>query len=217
MFSKRGGVRSGLLGSARIGTLAGGVSGFCMGIAVAAAGAAVLGGNILPEVFAARAEGTAESHGAPVPSNVDEHQAAILIKSTIMAIHQANQTGNYSVLRDLGTPGFRERFDQARLTAVFAKLRSLRVDFSPVLSMAPSLYKVPELTAANEVHLTGDFSTQPLQVHYDLAFAWIGGEWRIEGLAIDTIAVKAISGAQSAPPPTTKNIVPRTNGSSYPS
>ncbi len=217
MFSNRGGVACGLFRSTRASTFAGGVFGFCIGIAVAAAGAAVLGGNILPKVIAAQAEGIAEPHGRPAPSAVDEHQAATLIKSTIMAIHQANQTGNYSVLRDLGAPGFRERFDQARLTAVFAKLRALRIDFSAVLSMTPSLPKEPELTAATELHLMGVFSTQPLQIRYDLAFVWIGDQWRIEGLAIDTIAVKAISGAQSPSPPAAKNIIPRTHGAMYPS
>ena len=37
-------------------------------------------------------------------------QLVALIKSTIMALQHANQTGNYSVLRDLGSPVFRERF-----------------------------------------------------------------------------------------------------------
>ena len=37
---------------------------------------------------------------------------AVLIKGTVTALDQANLTGNYSVLRDLGTPVFREKFDQ---------------------------------------------------------------------------------------------------------
>jgi|SRR5208337_3245862 len=35
---------------------------------------------------------------------MDTVQLAALIKSTIMALQHGNQTGNYSVLRDLGTP-----------------------------------------------------------------------------------------------------------------
>ena len=45
-------------------------------------------------------------------------QLASMIKSTIMALHQANQTGNYSAFCDLGTPVFRERFDQTQLAAI---------------------------------------------------------------------------------------------------
>ncbi len=148
-------------------------------------------------------------------SNAPGFAGGYLLKSTIMAIHQANQTGNYSVLRDLGTPAFRERFDQARLTAVFAKLRSLRADLSLVLSMPPSLSKEPKLTAANELHLVGDFSTQPLQIRYELAFVWIGNQWRIEGLAIDTIAVKVMPGAQSMSPPAPENFAPQAHRAAY--
>src|SRR6516164_6355559 len=92
-------------------------------------------------------------------------QLITLIKSTIMAVQHANQTGNYSVLRDLGSPVFRECFDQARLTAVFANLRSRGVSLSPVLFLAPNLTKhgddgrerasprgrLPDATSANSV------------------------------------------------------------------
>ena len=57
-------------------------------------------------------------------------QLVALIKSTIMALQHANQTGNYSVLRDLGSPVFRERFDQAQLTAIFSSLRSRGVNLN---------------------------------------------------------------------------------------
>ena len=78
-------------------------------------------------------------------------QLAALIKSTIMALQHANQTGNYSVLRDLGTPVFRERFDLAQLTAIFSNLRSRSVNLSPVLFLAPNLTKQPELTEGNQL------------------------------------------------------------------
>jgi len=60
----------------------------------------------------------------PPPANAQPAQAGIqmsvatlvvLIKGTVLALHQANVTGNYSVLRDMGTPVFRENFDQAGL------------------------------------------------------------------------------------------------------
>jgi hypothetical protein len=193
-----------------------GALGAGVGIAIGAC-AAGFGGNHLFEVVATAASGEVQSPGTgPLPS-IDAGQAAILTKSTIMAVHQANQTGNYSVLRDLGTPGFRERFDQARLTAVFAKLRGLQADLSLILPMTPSLSREPELTAANRLHLIGSFSSQPLQVSYDLLFVWIGDQWRIEGLAIDTITVEAITGTQSMSPPAAGNSVPQGHRATVPS
>jgi hypothetical protein len=88
---------------------------------------------------------------------MDTAQLVGLIKSTIMALQHANQTGNYSVLRDLGSPVFRERFDQAQLTAVFSNLRSRGVNLTPVLFLLPNLTKQPEMTEGNQLHIVGDF------------------------------------------------------------
>jgi len=122
-----------------------------------------------------------------------------LIKSTIMALQHANQTGNYSVLRDLGTPVFRERFDQAQLTAIFSNLRSRSVNLSPVLFLAPNLTKQPELTEGNQLRVVGDFPTQPLKIQYEMLFLQIDGVWRIDGLAVDAVPQQAMAAAPSAP------------------
>ena len=118
-------------------------------------------------------------------------QLVALIKSTIMALQHANQTGNYSVLRDLGTPVFRERFDQAQLTAIFSSLRSRGVNLTPVLFLAPNLTKQPEMTQGNELHLVGNFPTQPLQIQYEMLFLEIDGVWRLNGFSVDAIPQQA--------------------------
>lgn len=125
-------------------------------------------------------------------------QLAALIKSTIMALQHANQTGNYSVLRDLGTPVFRERFDLAQLTAIFSNLRSRSVNLSPVLFLAPNLTKQPELTEGNQLRIVGDFPTQPLKIQYEMLFLQIDGVWRIDGLAVDAVPQQA---APASTPP----------------
>ena len=117
----------------------------------------------------------------------------------------ANQTGNYSVLRDLGTPVFRERFDQAQLTAVFSNLRSRGVSLMPVLFLAPNLTKQAEMTEGRQLHLVGDFPTQPLKIQYEMLFLQIDGVWRIDGFAVDAVPVQASAnttapGAAPVPP-----------------
>jgi hypothetical protein len=178
-------------------SLAASVFGFCIGTAVVVAGTSVSGANAV-QAFNDVLPGTdLAPRGRPASSTVDGDQMAALIKSTITAIHHANQTGNYSVLRDLGTPGFRERFDQARLTTAFARLRSSCADLSPVLSVTPS-FKID--IVANELRLAGDLSTKTLLLRYDLAFTWIGNQWRIERLAIDTALAEPIPSALDAAP-----------------
>ena len=45
-----------------------------------------------------------------------------MLRSTLIAVDQGNKTGNYTVVRDLGTPGFREANTPAKLGLVFAPL-----------------------------------------------------------------------------------------------
>ncbi len=43
---------------------------------------------------------------APKPAQIDRNGVLILIRSALLALDQANKTGNYTVLRDLGAPDF---------------------------------------------------------------------------------------------------------------
>ena len=152
----------------------------------------------LAETKPAPAKPAAQAPQAKQELKMEIVQLAALIKSTIMALQHANQTGNYSVLRDLGTPVFRERFDQAQLTAIFSNLRSRSVNLSPVLFLAPNLTKQPEMTEGNQLRIVGDFPTQPLKIQYEILFLQIDGVWRIDGLAVDAVPQQA---APASTPP----------------
>ena len=49
--------------------------------------------------------------------------AQLLIKNALISVNQGNLTGNYTVLRDLASPGFRERNSASDLGSIFANLR----------------------------------------------------------------------------------------------
>jgi hypothetical protein len=57
---------------------------------------------------------------APTPAQIDRNGAMILIRSLLLALDQANKTGNHTVLRDLGAPGYQVK-GAARLAEIFAK------------------------------------------------------------------------------------------------
>ena len=155
----------------------------------------------LAETKPAPAKPAAQAPQAKQELKMETVQLVALIKSTIMALQHANQTGNYSVLRDLGTPVFRERFDQAQLTAIFSNLRSRNVNLSAVLFLAPNLTKQPELTEGNQLRIVGDFPTQPLKIQYEMLFLQIDGVWRIDGLAVDAVAQQATAPAPAVSAP----------------
>src|SRR5262245_8581043 len=97
----------------------------------------------------------AQAPASSAAGQIDSGVLAVLIKSAIVALQQANATGNYSVLRDLGTPTFRERYDQARLTEIFKNLRTRGINLSGALMLMPNLSKQPEMTPQGQLHVVG--------------------------------------------------------------
>ena len=87
--------------------------------------------------------GRAETQ-APKPAQIDRNGVLILIRSTLLALDQANKTGNYTVLRDIGAPGFQTN-SAARLGEIFAKLRNDNLDLSGVAVIDPQLNLLPQI------------------------------------------------------------------------
>jgi hypothetical protein len=56
----------------------------------------------------------------PKAAQIDRNGVLILIRSSLLAVDQADKTGNYTVLRDLGAPGFQASNTAARLREIFA-------------------------------------------------------------------------------------------------
>lgn len=117
----------------------------------------------------------------PVPGDLE---MAKLIWSTITAIDHANQSGNYSVLRDISSPAFQIANDPSRLAQIFASLRENRVDLSNSLLLAPVYNGAPQVGAGNILRVRGSFGLRPTAVAFDFEFQWYNGKWRLFGVAI---------------------------------
>lgn len=120
------------------------------------------------------------------PSIPDGYKINLLIRTTIIAVNQANMTGNYSVLRELGAPGFQAANTAAQLAENFAKQRKSKFDLSPILFFDPKLVEKPSIEESGMLRLTGFFATRPQQVNFNLVFEYVDGEWRYFGLGIGT-------------------------------
>ena len=115
--------------------------------------------------------------GVPSPTNL-----FIMIRTTLIALHQANVTGNYSVLRDLGAPDFQQANSVERLSAAFANLRTHGGDIAPVVLALPTLLRPAAIDENGMLRLTGWFDTKPNALFFDLVFQEVGGFWRLEGI-----------------------------------
>ncbi len=136
---------------------------------------------------------SAKPEKPPLP---DPARLRLLILNSLIALNQANVTGNYTVLRELGTASFRGAHTDARLAEIFAELRYRRIDLTPVLLMDPKLVRQPEVDDQALLRLTGFFETAPEQVVFDLAFVPEQGEWRLHGIAVQTRPAPAQSASQ---------------------
>lgn len=126
----------------------------------------------------------AEPHAAPKPANIDRNGTLILIRSALMTLDDANKTGNYTVLRDIGSPAFQAN-SAARLSEIFAKQRNDNLDLSGVLVLDPQLTVLPQIEANGYLHMAGFFPSVPLQVNFEMLFAPVAGKWRLFGLSIN--------------------------------
>jgi hypothetical protein len=132
----------------------------------------------------------------------DPYKMSMLIRTTLIALSQANLTGNYTVLRDLGSPAFQAVNSAARLTEAFTELRQRRLDFSPILFFDPKLVREPALDEAGRLRLRGFIETRPEQINFDMLFEHVGGDWRLFGLAVQmqpAPAPTAAAGQKEAP------------------
>ena len=125
----------------------------------------------------------AQQQAAPKPANIDRNGVLMLIRSTLLALDQANKTGNYTVLRDLGAPGFQVN-NAARLAEIFAKQRGDKLDLSGVAVIDPQLSLLPQIEPNGLLHMAGFFPSVPSQVNFELLFAPVEGQWRVFGVSL---------------------------------
>ena len=149
-------------------------------------------------VSVGHAQAPAPAQG-PKPAQIDRNGVLMLVRSTLLALDHANKTGNYTVLRDIGAPGFQSN-SAARLGEIFAKLRNDNLDLSGVAVLDPQLSLLPQIEASGLMHMTGFFPSVPTQVNFDLLFAPVNGQWRLFGISV-SIGQSGPTAPDPAPPP----------------
>lgn len=149
--------------------------------------------------LAAAAQQAQSAQPAPKPANIDRNGVLILVRSTLLALDQANKTGNYTVLRDLGAPGFQAGNNAARLAEIFASQRNDKLDLSGVAVIDPQLSVLPQIEANGMMRMAGFLPSVPSQVNFELLYEPVNGQWRLFGLSVN---VGQSSPVAPAPPPT---------------
>ncbi len=124
----------------------------------------------------------------------------ILIRTAILTLNDALQTGNFTVLRDKAAPAFRDANTAARLSQVFSNLAQQGFDFSSVATIAPQIAEAPAINPkTNMLRVKGWFPAQPMQINFGLLFQSVGGRWRLFGISVNPSVPKAPVAAAASP------------------
>ena len=124
-----------------------------------------------------------QPQAAPRPAQIDRNGVLILVRSTLLALDQANKTGNYTVLRDLGAPGFQMN-SAARLGEIFAKQRNEMLDLSAVAALDPQPTLLPQIEANGLMRMAGFIPSVPTAINFEMLFAPVDGQWRLFGISV---------------------------------
>lgn len=130
------------------------------------------------------------------PGEVSPVVVEALVKYTIIAVDQANSTGNYAVLRALGTPQFQQNTSAAMLAKSFARMRQMKLQMSTVLLVKPSFTKPPVLSNG-VLKVVGFFPTAPTRIAFEATYASVNGRMRLAGLKITPVKAEAEAGTTS--------------------
>ncbi len=153
-----------------------------------------------------KSESKSPAAHAPTPAQIDRNGVLILIRSTLLALDHANKTGNYTVLRDLGSPAFQTN-SAARLAEIFASQRKDNIDLSGVAVLEPQLSLLPQIETNGMMHMAGFFPSVPTQVNFEMAFAPVDRQWRLFGVSVSMGQAAPV--APPADPPASKEKAPQ--------
>lgn len=135
-------------------------------------------------VIALFAPAFAKAAGTSV-SAPDHVVQVMLIKNALTAVNHGNITGNFTVLRDLGSPRFRQQHTATDLGKLFASLRDASLDLSPILVTDPVLTQPAVLDEfRGRLRLVGYCPTRPQMVRFVLDFQHTPGGWSIDEIAL---------------------------------
>ena len=147
--------------------------------------------------------GAQQQGGVAMPN---AEKIVLLVRNSFITLNDALKTGNYTVLRDMGAPGFREVNSAAQLSQIFANLVAEKVDLSAVAVIAPQLSQAPGLDKEKGMlHLKGYFPGNPVQINFELLYQAVEGQWRLFGISVNPGAPVAAEAKDSQSSPVEKN------------
>lgn len=124
------------------------------------------------------------------------NQLVLLVRNTLITLNDAIQTGNFTVLRDRGAPGFHAANSAGRLSQIFSDLTSRGVDLSVVSIVTPQITEPPVLNRQRgTLNIKGYFPAPPVHIDFEVLYQLVEGRWRLFGLSVQVPKTNAEAGS----------------------
>jgi len=138
----------------------------------------------------------------PLPS---AEQLVSLVRNVLLAVNDANLTGNYTVLRDLSAPDSQGLNTPERLEESFRPIRQQGTDFSIVAVATPRFVQLPTFTPQGYLRVNGEFISSP-RITFDIFLQHVEGRWRpyAIGVGVVPVPVNPTPSAEVKSPPKSK-------------
>lgn len=111
-------------------------------------------------------------------------QELYLIRTALTMLDHANQTGNYSVLRDSAAPIFRKSNSTSDLHRTFSRLRRKRFALAPAIANVPYLIRPSRVAPNGRLNMTGFINHQNEFIAFNLDYMSVNGHWKLVGLQV---------------------------------
>jgi len=121
----------------------------------------------------------------PLPS---AEQLISVVRNVLLAVNDANLTGNYTVLRDLSAPDSQGLNTPERLEESFRPIRQQGTDFSIVAVATPRFVQLPTFTPQGYLRVNGEFDSSP-RITFDIFLQHVAGRWRPYAIGIGLVPV----------------------------
>jgi hypothetical protein len=131
----------------------------------------------------------------------DAEKIVLLLRTTLLTLNDALQTGNFTVLRDVAAPDFREANTAARLSEIFGNIPKQGIELTMVALLVPQISEPPAIDPKTSMlRLKGHFPGQPVRLDFEMLYQPVAGRWRLYGLSVRPTVSTLPPTAVVAPP-----------------
>jgi hypothetical protein len=114
----------------------------------------------------------------------DPTKAGTLAANLLLALHHANVTGNYSVLRDLAAPQLISRMTQSDLSDHFRQIRVERPSLGAIAGLRPRFSTPPTIVGKQYLWLEGSYPTSPKETRFKIVLQRSRADWRFLSIEV---------------------------------